>query len=129
MLRGLIPQLEALKSKRVMLVMGFCKMPGRNFSFEGVILRTEAIIRALEMDGANPILLIDMRNECRRDSSRLDRCLAIKQGEAEMLLASNAVELRIALEAYDIDVRSVDTFAACWTGKSYFQTYNFQERC
>lgn len=117
MLRGLIPQLEACKGKKVMLVMGFCKMPGRDITFSGDgddLPMTERIVRSLEMGGANPVLLIDMRNECRREKDR-DRCKSIKKEELDMLLASKAVELRIALHAFNIEVRSVLTFSACWT--------------
>lgn len=44
MLRGLISSLRASEGKKVMLVMGFCKMSGRNVSFSTDDMpKTEAI--------------------------------------------------------------------------------------
>lgn len=61
---GLISQVKVLEGKKIMLMMGFCKMPGRESSFSAKdIPKTKAIVRFLEMDGANPVLLVDVRNE------------------------------------------------------------------
>lgn len=79
----------------------------------------ESIVRSLDMDRANAVLLISIHNECRRTPSG-NNYLSITIEEIEMLLVSNAVQLRIGLDVYSIKVRSVFTFLGYQTGKSHF---------
>lgn len=44
-----------------MLVLGFCLKPNSDEA-----CKTDKIVKALEMGGKNPILFLDLRNECRR---------------------------------------------------------------
>lgn len=120
LLRGLILQLERLREKSVLLGLGFCKDPSQEISFEKPKMpKLERLVKALEMDGANPVLLVDLRNECRREVRR-ESCLGMQPWEAEICLHCKRFELVIAMEAFDIEVRCALTFSECWDGTIIF---------
>lgn len=71
-----------------MLVLGFCLKPNSDEA-----CKTDKIVKALEMGGGNPVLFLDLRNECRRSYDKTG-CKSISEKESEVLLASKALESR-----------------------------------
>ena len=91
-----------------MLVLGSCLKPDSDEE-----CKTDKIVKALELGGRNPILSLGLRNECRRLYDETG-CKSISENELEVLLASKALEIQIAIQELDITVDRVFCFSPCW---------------
>ncbi|KEQ60486.1 uncharacterized protein M437DRAFT_86579 [Aureobasidium melanogenum CBS 110374] len=108
MIRRALPQFRELRGQEVMLVLGFCMKPDDEEE-----CKTDKIVSALQMQGENPVLFLDLRNECRRKKDN-SGCFSVMENEVEVLLASKALEIQIAQEEFGITIRAVLTFSGCW---------------
>jgi len=92
-----------------MLVFRFCAKPQEKKEE----CKSDRIVRALDIDGQDHILFLDLRNECRRMGND-SGCLPIALGEFEVLMASKVLELKIAQEGVGITIQSMFSFTGCW---------------
>lgn len=116
--RGLIPQLEALRGQKdVVLVLGMCPIEGRLIDPDRPSSKTEAVVAGMKLGGRVKVLFGDMRKDCRRispDGKNSSRCMQISPVESRDLVAMTALEIEIAEKHFDISFRSVLTFSECW---------------
>jgi len=103
-----LPQLKRFRGQEVMLVLCICSKPDFDKEY-----KTNNILEALEMGGQIPILFLDLRNECRRLYDETGR-KSISENELEVLLTSEAPEIQIAIQEFDITIDEVFSFFPCW---------------
>ena len=108
LIRRILPHLIRLRGQEVMLVLGFCLKSDSDEE-----CKTDKIVKALEVGGQNPILFLDLRNGCRRLYDETD-CKFISEKEIEVLLASKALGIQIAIQELDITIGRVFPFSPCW---------------
>lgn len=99
--------------KKVVLALGSC----RKFAPVPSIVKpnwdTELVVSALEQRD-HKVLLLDMRQTCRRAKGNKSGCKVFSKKEAALLTIATAINLKVALEHYKMKVVSVISFAEVW---------------
>ena len=117
LIRAWLPQMQRLQGHRkVVLVLGKCRKYNDSLpSVEHPTCETEKIVACLEMAGYR-VLHLDARQVCRRTKND-SACAPLQTHEANMAVAATAVNLKVAMDEYDIEFSSVFSYSQVWKAK------------
>lgn len=96
-----------------MVLLGSCRKFAPIPSIENPNWDTELVASALEQQGYK-VLLLDMRQTCRRNHGEHNGCSQFYNKESCLLTIATAINLKVALEHYKIKPSSVISIAEVW---------------
>ncbi|OQO08309.1 hypothetical protein B0A48_06179 [Cryoendolithus antarcticus] len=112
-------QFERLRGQEVLLVLGMCRLLDGVPCLVPHSCYTEEIVACMERLPKQKVLIIDLRKECRRSGicdefPNGTNCDSFTKQEASKLVMATAIEIDIASRHFDITIKGVMSFSACW---------------
>lgn len=107
LIRAWTPQMEQLEGcENVVLVLLSCRKFGVVPDMKNPHWETEKVVASLQQKGYK-VLMLDLRQTCRRCSGEKNGCVSFNHKEAALLTWAVAINIRVAIEVYGIKFCSV----------------------